>query len=314
MSKVYETAASRPVGPSRVGLKWGNATPYAFILPAFVLLISLRYLPAIMAIYYSFTEWRGFFGSPRFVGLANYTALFKDPVFLAALRNMALYTTLRTGLVIFMAFAAAELVFSLRSRRLQTFWQIVFIIPLIIPETVVFLVWGFVFNTQSGMLNTLLRGIGLGGLAQAWLGQTSTALWSIVFIGFPFIASVPFLIFVSSLQSLPLEVLEAARLDGATAWRRVLSVDLPLLRGPLVLTVILLILEGIRVLLPQLVLTGGGPGTATESPANLLYRTAFQYGDFGSATAIGVVMLVIGLVFSYFSIRLRYQGAVDVDY
>ena len=74
-----------------------------------------------------------------------------------------------------------------------------------------------------------------------------------------------------------------------------------------------LVLEGIQLLTPQLVLTGGGPGTSTESPANLLYRNAFRYGDFGYATAIGVIMLLIGLVFSYFSIRMRYRGAVDVN-
>ncbi len=305
--------ARRAGGPGRPKFRWGQLTPYAFVLPAFVLLIALRYTPAVMAIRYSFTEWQGFFGSPKFIGLDNYVALFHDRIFLAALRNMAVYTTVRTLLVLSMAFFAAELVYSLRSLRLQTFWQAMFVIPLVIPETVVFLVWGFVFNTQSGILNMLLKAVGLGSLQQPWLGQSSTALASLVLIGFPFIASVPFLIFTSSLQGLPSEVLEAARLDGCTALRRVRYIDLPLMRGPLVLALILLLLEGIRVLLPQLILTGGGPGAATESPANLLYRTAFQYGDFGSSSAVGVVMLAIGLVFSYFSIRMRYQGAADVD-
>lgn len=287
--------------------------PYLFILPAFVLLIALRYIPAVSAILYSFTEWRGFFGSPKFVGIDNYARLFKDPIFLASLRNMAIYTTARTFLVICMAFGTAELVCSLPKRWMQTFWQVVLIVPLVIPDTVVYLVWGFVFNTQRGILNSLLAAFGYEQLQQAWLGQSSTALLSIIFIGFPFVASVPFIIFVSSLQGMPKEVLEAARLDGCTPLRRVWYMDLPLMRGPMALAVILLILEGIRVMLPQLVLTGGGPGSSTESPANLLYRTAFQNSNFGMATAIGVVMLVIGLVFSYISIRLRYQGAVDVD-
>lgn len=313
MTKIYQPALSRNTGATALNIRWDRATPYAFILPAFVLLISLRYVPTVMAIYYSFTEWKGFFGSPQFVGLANYVDLFQNTVFLAGLRNMAIYATVRTALVLVLAFFAAELVYSLRSHRAQTFWQVIFIIPLIIPDTVVFLVWGFVFNTQNGILNTLLETIGMAQLQQPWLGQSSTALWAITFIGFPFIASVPFLIFVSSLQGLPGDVLEAARLDGCSPFSRVVHMDIPLMRGPLTLALILLILEGIRVLLPQLILTGGGPGTATESPAIFLYRSAFQYGNFGSATAVGVVMLIIGLAFSYFSIRLRYQGAADVD-
>jgi ABC-type sugar transport system permease subunit len=288
-------------------------TPYLFLLPAFVLLVALRYLPAVQAVYYSFTEWRGIFGSPEFVGLDNYAKLFNDQIFLAALRNMALYTVVRTLLVLGMTFCAAELVYSLRSPTMQFIWQVLLIIPMIIPEIVVFLVWGFVFNTQSGILNTLLTNIGLASWRQPWLSQSSTALGSIILIGFPFVASVPFLIFTSSLQGMPREVLEAARLDGCTTLRRVRYIDLPLMRGPITLTVILLILEGIRVLLPQLVLTGGGPGASTESPANYLYRTAFQYGDFGLATAVGMIMLLIGLVFSYLSLRIRYQEAADVD-
>lgn len=293
--------------------RWEWATPYLFLLPAFALLFALRYLPAIQAVYYSFTEWKGFFGAPEFVGLDNYVKLFRDQIFLAALRNMVVYTAVRTILVLGMTFFAAELVYSLRNPSLQFFWQVLLIIPMIIPEIVVFLVWGFVFNTQTGILNTLLATIGLESWQQAWLSQSGTALWAVIFIGFPFVASVPFLIFTSSLQGMPREVLEAALLDGSTTFRRVLHIDLPLMRGPITLAVILLILEGIRVLLPQLVLTGGGPGTATESPANFLYRTAFQYGDFGLATAVGMIMLVIGLFFSYLSLRIRYQEAADVD-
>lgn len=292
---------------------WNKLLPYLFLAPAFLVLIALRYIPGVSALAYSFTQWKGY-GEPVFVGFDNYVRLFNDHIFLDSLRNMALYTAIHTSMVLGMAFFAAEVVFSLPSRRLQTFWQIIFIVPLIVPHTVLFLVWGFVFDTHTGILNSLLSAVGLNELRQPWLGQSSTALGSIMFIGFPFVASVPFLIFVSSLQSLPKDVLEAAHVDGCTLLRRVLHIDIPLMRGPLTLAAILMVLEGIRVLLPQLILTGGGPGTSTESPAHFLYRSAFQYGEFGYATAVGVIMLFLGLVFSYISIRLRYRGAVDVDH
>jgi len=297
---------------SRAQIRWVKIIPYLFILPAFTLFVLMRYIPAAQAIYYSFTEWNGI-RAAKFIGLDNYTRLFQDQLFLDALINMAGYTVLRTLIIVFMAFFAAELVFSIRSSFMQTFWKIAFIIPLVVPGSVVYLVWAFVFNTQSGILNSLLVAVGLSDLQQPWLGQSSTALWAILFIGFPFVSSFAFLIYTSSLQSLPSEVLDAARVDGCNTLQRILFIDVPLMRGPIALTVILLVLEGIQVLTPQIVLTGGGPGTSTESPANFLYRTAFQYGKFGYATAVGVVMLLIGFVFSYFSIRMRYRGAADVD-
>ncbi len=296
----------------RAPFPWVKLVPYLFILPAFTLFVVMRYIPAIQAIYYSFTEWNGI-RAATFIGLENYSRLFQDSLFLDALKNMAGYTVMRTLIVVVMAFFAAELVYSIRSTFMQTFWKIAFIIPLVVPGSVVLLVWAFVFNTQSGILNSLLVAVGLGDLQQPWLGQSSTALWAILLVGFPFISSFAFLIYTSSLQSLPSEVLDAARVDGCNTLRRILYIDLPLMRGPIALTVILLVLEGIQVLTPQVVLTGGGPGTSTESPANFLYRTAFQYGKFGYATSVGVVMLLIGFVFSYFSIRMRYKGAADVD-
>jgi ABC-type sugar transport system permease subunit len=296
----------------RFQISWIKLVPFLFILPAFTLFVLMRYVPAVQAIYYSFTEWNGI-RAAEFVGLDNYVRLFQDQLFLDALTNMMGYTVMRTLIVVVMAFFAAELVYSIRNPFMQTFWKIAFIIPLVVPGSVVLLVWAFVFNTQSGILNSLLAAVGLEHLQQPWLGQSSTALWSILFIGFPFISSFAFLIYTSSLQSLPSEVLDAARVDGCNTLRRIFYIDIPLMRGPVALTVILLVLEGIQVLTPQIVLTGGGPGTSTESPANFLYRTAFQYGKFGYATAVGVVMLLIGFVFSYFSIRMRYRGAADVD-
>jgi ABC-type sugar transport system permease subunit len=316
METQVRTDVTAPHGAQRAthsSLTWAKVAPYFFIAPAFLILISLRYVPAASAVLYSFTNWNGVMSTTEYVGLQNYLDLFQDRIFMASLGNIALYTTFHTILVVVMAFFAAELVYSLRSSFMQTVWQIVFVVPLVVPQTVTYLVWGFVFNTQSGLLNNFLVSIGLEHLQQPWLGQSSTALWAIMFIGFPFVSSFAFLVYTSSLQSLPHEVIDASKIDGCNIWKRIFYIDLPLLRGPLALTIILLALDGLQMLTPQLVLTGGGPGTSTESPANFLYRTAFKYGEFGSATAVGVVMLLIGLVFSYFSIRLRYRGAADVN-
>ncbi|MEQ8675241.1 MAG: sugar ABC transporter permease [Aggregatilineales bacterium] len=298
--------------PTLWQMRFRKLIPYLFILPAFILFISLRYVPAFSAIYHSFTQWNGV-RAPEFVGLENYVRLLQDDVFIKAMTNMIIYTLARTTMVVFMAFVAAELVLRVPSVLMQSFWKIVFIIPLIVPNTVNLLVWGFVYNTQNGILNEFLESIGLASLRQPWLGQSSTALGAIIFIGFPFVASFAFLIYVSALQSMPSEVLDAARVDGCNFWRRLIYIDVPLMKGPITLTVILLVIEGINLLQPQLVLTRGGPGVSTESPAHFLYLAAFQNRQFGYASAVGVIMLIVGLGFSIYSIYLRYKGAADVN-
>jgi ABC-type sugar transport system permease subunit len=215
--------------------------------------------------------------------------------------------------VLLFAFIAAELIFSIRNERVRMFWKIAFVIPLVVPRSVVYLMWAFIYDPQVGLVNEVLHLVGLDGLRQPWLGQSSTSLASLAFIGFPFVASLAFLIFVASLEGLPRDIIETAELEGCPVWKRIFNVDLPMLRGGFIFVAVLLILEGIQTTEPQLILTRGGPGTSTELPAYFLYRTAFEYSQFGKACAVGVVMLGVGLVFTILSLWLRYRSAYDVD-
>jgi ABC-type sugar transport system permease subunit len=286
--------------------------PFLFLVPVAAELVVFRYIPTASALYHSLTNWDGL-RRDKFVGLANFVDLFSDNVFRAAFVNMLEYTAIRTAFVLLFAFTAAELIFSLRNERLRMFWKIAFVIPLIVPRSVVYLMWAFIFDPQVGLVNELLTLVGLGGLQQPWLGQSSTSLASLAFIGFPFVSSLAFLIFVASLEGLPRDIIETAALEGCSVFKRILNVDLPMLRGGFIFVAVLLILEGIQTTEPQIILTRGGPGTSTELPAYYLYRTAFDYSKFGQACAVGVVMLGVGLIFTIVSIWLRYRSAYDVD-
>jgi ABC-type sugar transport system permease subunit len=285
--------------------------PWVLLAPVLIHLIIFRYIPTFSAFYYSLTKWNGIRAS-RFVGFRNYTDLFEDYVFLEGLRNMAIYTSLRLVLLTAFAFIAAELVFSFKSARVRTFWKIVFVIPLVVPISVTYLLWGFVFEPQSGLLNSILEAVGLGAYTNQWLGTSATALYSIAFVQFPFVAGLSFLVFISALEGISGDVLDACKIEGCGRIRRIFAVDVPMLRGSLIFIGVLIVLGGIQTVEPQLILTKGGPGTATETPGWYVYRAAFQYGEFGLAAAAGVVMVLVGLVFSFYAVRARYKGAYDV--
>ncbi len=286
--------------------------PLLFLLPAILLLIAFRYIPAFSAVYHSFTDWTGT-NNAAFVGLAQYQTLLADPVFWTSLRNVLLYTFGRTVLTTVMAFLAAELVYNLRNRQSQWLWRVTFTLPMVIPGTVVLLIWRQIYAARLGLLNESLRALGLEQWAQPWLGQTNTALLAIIMIGFPLVSGFSFLVISSALMELSSEINEASLLDGCSPLRRIFAIDIPSIIGPSVLVIILGINAGLQEFAPMLIITSGGPANATQTPGLYLYQIAFTYGKFGYATAIGTVLMILTLGFSYFILRARYRGATDVE-
>jgi raffinose/stachyose/melibiose transport system permease protein len=286
--------------------------PYMFLLPAIILLVMFRYFPAFSAVFHSFTDWDGT-RPANFVGLNQYKLLFNDPIFIKSVVNIVVYTAVRTFFSTAMALLGAELVYNLRSYVSQGIWRIVFTLPLVIPTTVVFLVWRQVYTARLGLLNQILIALGLGGQAKPWLGLPDTALGALILIGFPLVSGFGFLVLLSALQNMPSEVNDAALIDGCTRTRRIFAIDLPSIRGPLALIIILGINAGLQEFAPMLVVTNGGPVNATQSPGLYLYQQAFTLGKFGYSTAIGTVLMVMTLAFSVSILRARYRSAHDVE-
>jgi ABC-type sugar transport system permease subunit len=212
-----------------------------------------------------------------------------------------------------MAFIAAELVYNLHNRQAQWLWRVVFTLPMVIPATVVLLIWRQIYAARLGLLNEFLRAIGLDQWAQPWLGQPDTALLALMMIGFPLVSGFTFLVISSALLALSSEINEASLLDGCSPLRRVFAIDIPSIIGPMVLVIILGINAGLQEFAPMLIITGGGPVNATQTPGLYLYQSAFTYIKFGYATAIGTVLMIITLAFSFFILRARYRGATDVE-
>ncbi|WP_084473925.1 carbohydrate ABC transporter permease [Deinococcus pimensis] len=263
---------------------------YLFLLPALLLVAYFSYFPAYLAVTRAFTDWDGL-NVGGFTGLENFRRAVTDPVMGEATRNMLVWVALGLVLALVPPLLVAELIFHLRGRRRQYAYRTLFVAPIVIPSLVLLLVWG-TFYRSDGLINTLLSAVGLGGWRHDWLSDPGTALYSLIFLGFPYVDAFSLLLLYAGLQNIPQDVFEAARLDGATGWRRVARVDLPLLRPQLGLIALLSVIGNMQYFVSPLVLTSGGPGFATTVPALLMYTTATRSGEYGYAMAVAVLLMV----------------------
>ena len=275
---------------------------YLFLIPTIIFLLVFMYYPAVTAVRLSFYQWDGF--SPeRWVGLNNFERIFTDGVMRASISNMLILTVARILIVLTTPLLAAELVFHLMSQRWQYWYRVIFVIPLVVPEVVTYLIWQFIFTPSVGLANVLLNNVGLGFLANEWLGDHRTVLASLALVGFPWIAGINFLIYLAGLQSIPREVMDAAAVDGATGLRRFWLIDLKLIMGQIKLLLILSVIFTLQSFVLILIMTNGGPGYSSMVPGLLMYQAAFQDGRFGYACAIGTTIFVVIFVLTYINMR-----------
>lgn len=282
--------AAAPRRPTFTRLRRGWPA-YLFLLPSLLLVAYFSYYPAYTAVTRAFTDWDGL-NVGSFTGLENFQRAVTDPVMAEATRNVAVWVGLGLLLALVPPLLVAELIFHLRGQRRQYFYRTLFVVPIVIPSLVLLLVWG-TFYRSDGLLNQVLGALGLGGWRHEWLSDPHTALYSLIFLGFPYIDAFSLLLLYSGLQNIPEDVFEAARLDGATGWRRIRFIDLPLLRPQLGLIALLSVIGNLQYFVSPLVLTSGGPGYATTVPALLMYTTATKFGEYGYAMAIAVLLMLV---------------------
>lgn len=282
-------------GP-RSGGVLGKIAEYAWLLPALVVLAVFVYLPLVQNVAFSTQEWDIYSGSSAFVGLENYDKLFRDPVFWTALGNNVLYSALSIAFQVGAALVLAAMIESLRSIRWRKALRAIYFVPSAISLTVAGLLFYFIYEPNLGMLNHLLDAVGLGFLAQPWLGQESTAMVSIIAMsqwqGFGYST----LLFAVAIQRIPAELYEAASLDGIGPIRRFFHVTVPLVREMTGLMVIVTISGAFQVFNEVMVMTSGGPNNSTQVLATWLYRSGFVRNDFGYAAAIATVIFVVTLL------------------
>jgi len=268
----------------------GDSAFWGLMLPMVLYLVTWRLLPLMYTAWLSFTQWNiGRISSPRFIGFANYVRLLSDSRFLGGLKISATFMIGATCLEVMLGVLLALL---LRRRfRGQSIVQGILLIPMITSPAAVGVIWYVLYNANIGPLPALVRHMGLG--TPDWLGSTTAALPAIIFADVwewtPFI----FILVLSGLQGIPDEVVEAARIDGASGWRIFWWVTLPLLRGVIIAAAILRAMDAFKIFDLIYIMTGGGPGESTESASFVVYQMAFTHFEFGYAGALVIVMLLL---------------------
>ena len=254
------------------------------------LLVVFAYYPAISSFYHSFTLWDGW-NPERWAGLANYKEVFSFPLYRHAFRNMLILSTWQIFRSATFPLFGAALIYRLRSERTAYAFRLLFVLPIVIPSVVGIMVWRQLYDPNVGLFNEILQGLGMEPIG--WLNDSKTALASLMFMGCPWIDGVGLLIYLAGLLAIPLEIIEAAIVDGAGTWRRFFAMELPLILPQVRLIVILNVIGSFQSFGWQLLVTRGGPLEATTVPGWEMYTQAMHAGRFGMGSAIGVLLFAL---------------------
>lgn len=268
-----------------------------FLAPALVLFTMFILYPVGNTIYLSFHSWKGIFGAPvKFVGLKNYAQVLKNEAFWRSLLN-SLYFMIG-GFVVLMplAFGLALLITS--KLRGTKFLKTAYFMPVMLGTTAVGLIWSYMLNPSFGVVNQFLGAIGLESLKQDWLSTPTLNIWCIILVNEWMYAGYNMLIFAAGLVSIPSDIYEAAKLDGCTGWRKLRYISIPLSKESFKIFSILCVTGCLKAFDLVWSMTKGGPNHASEVPASLLYNEAFTFKFFGKSSAIGVLLLILGVTLS----------------
>lgn len=272
---------------------------YLLTLPVAVALFALLLYPLLYAFWLSFVSIVPRAGT-TFAGLANYARVFGSDVFRIAFANTALFTVASTALSVALGLSVALAMLQLR-RGVRAMVTLV-ILPLAVMPVVSGLTWGMMLNPSLGVVNGLLKQWGIAG--PGWATAPDLALLTIVLIDVWQWTPFCFLILYAGLQSLPLEPLEAARIDGASAWQRLVLVTLPMLRPIVAITLIFRFMEAFRAFDVIYTVTKGGPGRASETLLLRAFQEAFSFHNPSTSAVYGIVMLVITILLARPAARL----------
>lgn len=264
---------------------------YLFLLPAIVFYLLFWIFPILKIFQYSVTDYNGYAQNLNYIGLKNYTSLFKEGVLVNSISNTLIYTLF---VVIFGNIIALGLALVLNMKiRGKGFYRSIAYIPTLFSAIVVGFIWSYVYMPDSGLISTFLKMLGMNTDNLNLLGKASSALYSIVIVDIWKNIGTTTIIYLAGLQTVPNELIEAGKIDGCSAWKLTRFVRIPLLAASITINVTLSIINGLKAFDYPFIMTNGGPGKATNTLIYSLYKLAFSEQQFGKASALGVVAFAI---------------------
>jgi multiple sugar transport system permease protein len=287
-----------------------KAAAWWFVAPALLVIAVFFFLPVLAALALSLTDFDLYaladLGNLRLIGLRNYTQLLATPLFWQALGNTLYFVVVGVPLSIVVSFGAALLLHS-RLVRFRAFFRTVLFAPVVTTLVAVAVIWRYLFDTRYGWLNYALGGIGLPSID--WLGDPRWAMPAIIVFAVWKSFGANMIILLAGLQSIPDELYEAARIDGASAWRQFRDVTLPMLAPIVVMVSILTIAGYFQLFAEPYVMTQGGPLQSTVSVLYFMYEEGFKWWNLGSASAVAFVLFMLIFALTVLQLRLaRWQS------
>lgn len=279
-----------PVKAKHRKKRLSRLAPYLWVLPAVIVYGIFKLVPLFSGIYMALLRWDGI-EDPRFIGLRNFEKILSDDLTLRVLANNAEYAVLTVaGKIVLSLFLALMLNQALRGR---TFYRTSLFMPVVMSFVVIGILWRWLFNAQFGLINHLFEALGIGFLSQDWLGDTSIALKSLTLVDIWKWYGFHMVIFLAGLQSIPSELYEAAKIDGASVWQQFRHVTLPMLQPVMIVNVTISLMGAFNVFDIPYVMTEGGPANSTNVMALHIYLRGFKFYRFGFSAALSYVLLTI---------------------
>lgn len=287
-----------------------RAYPTWFAFGALLLYGVFTLLPSLLGVFYAFTDWNSYTTELNWVGLDNFTTILSaGSNYLRVIGNTIMFTVATIVLKTVIALALALLIVE-GIRRASSFYRVLFYLPAVLPIIVVSLIFRSILDPADGLLNETLRAVGLGAFAMRWLTDVTLAMWSVIAVDVWRGVGYIMVILIAGLLAIPRDYYEAASIDGASPWSKFRHITLPLLKPVLAVTTVLNLLYGLKVFDIVFVLTGGGPGRATDTVYTVVFED-FSKGRWGLATALSTLLLLVMVVLAYFVIRTMQQDEND---
>lgn len=288
-------------------MKRRKLTPYLFLLPGCIILGTVIFYPMLRAIWLSFMDYN-MLSDPDFVGLDNYKELFHDGLFWRTMLNSIIYLVIAVpSLVIIPIFLA--ILINQNVKGINAFRSIYYV-PFITSIVVVGITWEWVYK-ENGLLNFMLEQLGFTDDPVKWLTTSSTALFAVIVV--TIWKSLPFymIIYLGGLQSIPSDLYEASKIDGANWWQQTIHVTIPQLKPYVFLVTVLSSINSLKVFEEIYVMTDGGPLHSSETLVFYIYREAFDNLNMGYASAAGVILFLLTLIFSL--VNMKFLGKDNTE-
>jgi multiple sugar transport system permease protein/alpha-1,4-digalacturonate transport system permease protein len=300
------TTGVSTVRRKRGRLVWRNTvTGWSFLLPNFVGFAVLTMVPVVILFYMAFTKWNVFRQTAKWTGSKNFVVMWHDKTFWTALWNTVYYTAFHIPLTLVAALGLALLL----NRKLRgvAFFRTAAFFPYITSMVALTYVWNLLFSPQYGPINVVLHWFGVAN-GPGWTVSSDWSMPAVIIVGTWREMGYYMLLFLAGLQTIPSQLYEAAKVDGANAWQRFRNVTLPGLRHVTFLVTVLLTIGSFKVFDLILLLTNGGPGDSTLVLSQYIYRMGFEQNNFGYASAISIVLFAICFLITIVQYRVNRRG------